>query len=178
MDHRTLEELDAGIAHVEAAPDTDGTLDLIVRRPAIDEREVLPVGELSLEDGLVGDSWLTRAGDEPNFERQLTVINARFTALVAGAEDRWALAGDQLYVDFDLSIGNIPAGSRISVGDAVIEVTDLPHTGCHKFTARFGVEARRFVNSEVGRSLRLRGLNAKVVVPGTIRRGDRVRKLS
>jgi hypothetical protein len=177
MKHRTPEELEAGIAHIEEAPKSEGILEMIVRRPAVDEREVLDSGELTPDEGLVGDSWLARSGTQPNRETQLNVMNARFTALIAGSEDRWALAGDQLYLDFDISEANLPVGSRVAIGEAVIEVTAVPHTGCKKFSARFGLDARRFANSTVGRALRLRGLNAKVVVPGTIRRGDTARKL-
>ena len=104
-------------------------------------------------------------------------MNARVIALLAGDPDRRALAGDQLYVDLDLSAGNLPPGTRLALGSAMIEITALPHTGCGKFTARFGSEAARFVNSPDGRALRLRGVNAKVVQPGTVRRGDSIRKV-
>ncbi len=177
MEHLTTEQLEAGLDEVRAAPRDEGMLALIVRRPEIDGREVLDVGELTIEDGLLGDSWLVRQGDVPDPDTQLNVMNARFTALVAGSPERWQLAGDQLYLDLDIGEQNLPVGTRVAIGEAVIEVTAIPHTGCQKFSARFGLEARRFVNSEVGKSLRLRGLNARVVTPGTIRRGDRVRKL-
>lgn len=177
MTHLTTTELESGLDQVRAAPRTGGTLDLIVRRPTEDTREVLESGELTLQDGLVGDSWLARAGSEPDRDTQLNVMNSRFTALIAGTEDRWQLAGDQLYLDLDIGEENLPVGTQLAIGDAVIEVTAVPHTGCQKFSARFGLEARRFVNSDVGRALRLRGLNARVVVPGTIRQGDSVTKL-
>lgn len=178
MEHLNTEQLEAGIKEVRAAPSTEGTLELIVRRPEVDGREVLDTGELTLEEGLVGDSWLTRHGEDPDPDTQLNIMNARFTALIAGPADRWQLAGDQLYLDLDIGEENLPVGTRVAIGDAVIEVTAVPHTGCQKFSARFGLEARRFVNSEVGKTLRLRGLNARVVTPGTIRRGDPVRKLT
>jgi hypothetical protein len=177
MEHLDTAQLEAGIDEVRAAPSTEGTLELIVRRPVVDGREVLETGELTLEEGLVGDSWLTRHGEEPDPDTQLNIMNARFTALIAGSADRWQLAGDQLYLDLDIGEENLPVGTRVAIGDAVIEVTAVPHTGCQKFSARFGLEARRFVNSEVGKALRLRGLNARVVTPGTVRRGDPVRKL-
>jgi hypothetical protein len=182
MDHLSTDELEAGLTEVAAAPKEEGTLALIVRRPDIDEREVLETGELSLAEGLVGDSWRARAlarsdGESPNPETQLNVMNARFTALIAGSDDRWKLAGDQLYLDFDISEENLPIGSKVAIGEAVIEVTAVPHTGCQKFSARFGLEARKFANSETGKAFRLRGLNARVVVPGAIRRGDKVRKV-
>jgi hypothetical protein len=182
MNHLSTDELRAGLADVVAAPKTEGTLELIVRRPDVDEREVLEVGELSLTEGLVGDSWHARAlarsdGEAPDPETQLNGKNVRFTALVAGSDARWELAGDQLYLDFDIGEENLPVGTKVAIGETVIEVSAIPHTGCQKFSARYGLEARRFANSEVGKALRLRGLNAKVVVPGTIRRGDTVRKL-
>lgn len=177
MDHLTTEQLTARLDEVRAAPKTDGTLALIVRRPDVDAREVLQAGELSLEDGLVGDSWLARAGEGADLNTQLNVMNVRFTAIIAGSDERRQLAGDQLYLDLDISEENLPVGTRLAIGDAVIEVTAVPHTGCQKFSARFGLDARRFANSDVGRSLRLRGLNARVVTPGTIRHGDPVRKL-
>ena len=181
--HRTAEELARGLAHVAAAPSDSGTLELIVRRPAVGERELLDVGELSLTEGLVGDSWRSRPSSRtkdggPHPDMQLNVINARLSRLVAGEEDvHRALAGDQLHVDLDLSEANLPAGSRLGIGEAVIEVSAPPHRGCAKFSARFGTEALRFANTGPGRPLRLRGLNAKVVIAVTIRHGETVRKL-
>ena len=176
MTHLTTEEMERGLDQIRAAPKNDGTLEMIVRRPTEDAREVLETGALTLEDGLVGDSWRSRAGADPDRDTQLNVMNARFTELIAGTKDRWKLAGDQLYLDLDIGEENLPVGTRLAIGDAVIEVTAVPHTGCQKFSARFGLEARRFANSELGTALRLRGLNAKVVVPGTIRQGDAVTK--
>jgi MOSC domain-containing protein YiiM len=172
----TTEQLGAGLDEVRAAPSDEGLVELIVVRPAVDEREVLDEGELDVEQGLVGDRW-SRHGRNPNPLAQLTLMNARAAALIAGDRDRWPLAGDQLYVDFDLSAENVPPGTRLAIGSAVVEASDLPHLGCSKFTARYGEEAREFVNSEVGVSLNLRGINTRVVQGGTIRRGDAVRKL-
>jgi MOSC domain-containing protein YiiM len=156
-------------------------LDLIVRRPAIDQREILEVGELDPLVGLVGDNWGTRgssktADGSAHPAKQLTLMNSRVIALVAGDKARWPLAGDQLFVDFDLSQVNLPPGTELEIGSAVIEVTDQPHTGCEKFVARFGVDAVQFVNSAVGRDLQLRGINARVIRAGTIRVGDVVKK--
>jgi MOSC domain-containing protein YiiM len=180
--HLSLSELDAGLAEVRRSPADSGRVELIVRRPAVDEREILEEGTLDPAVGLVGDTWnvrgSTRTGSgEPHPDMQLNVINARFSALIAADAGRRALAGDQLHLDLDLSEANLPAGTRLELGSAVIEVTDQPHTGCAKFSARFGGDALRFVNSPAGRSLRLRGLNARVVVPGTLRVGDTVRKV-
>lgn len=181
--HLTREELEAGLDHVRAAPREAGTVELVVRRPAEGEREVLDAGELDLAEGLVGDTWKRRRtrttlDGSPNPDLQLNVMSARAVDLVAGGDrDRWALAGDQLYLDLDLSEEHLPAGTRLAVGDAVIEVTPQPHTGCAKFRQRFGVDAHRFVNAKEHRPLRLRGLCAKVVVPGVVRPGDAVTKL-
>ena len=171
---QTATELQEGLAHIGASPKDAGTLELIVRRPAENEREVLDAGQLDLDLGLVGDMWHVHG--TPNPDAQLTLMNARSAELIAEGKDRWPLAGDQLYVDFDLSVENLPPGTRVSVGDAVVEVTALPHTGCGKFTARFGSDAVKFVNQPPGRALRLRGVNAKVVTPGVIRVGDVVNK--
>lgn len=177
--HRTSEELQTGLADVLDSPADNGTLELIVRRPAEGEREVLDEGILDLDEGLVGDSWNQRPSSKtdhggPHPDMQLNVINSRLLALVSPDAERRPLAGDQLAVDLSLSPEDLPAWSRLAIGDAVIEVTDQPHTGCAKFTSRFGLDALRFVNSQEGRALNLRGINARVVVSGTIRRGDRI----
>ena len=182
MDHLALAQLEAGLDEIRQAPSDDGRVELIVRRPAIEEREELDEAQLDPDVGLVGDCWLTRGSSSTpdgsaNPEAQLTLMNARVTALVARSEDRWALAGDQLYVDLDLSETNLPGGTRLRIGDAVIEISAHPHTGCAKFIKRFGVDAQKFVNSKVGRELNLRGRNAKVVTAGTVRHGDRVTRL-
>ncbi len=164
---------EAGLEHIRQSPRDSGVLEQIVRRPQAGEREVLEQAELSTTDGLVGDRWAGRGRLDP--DTQINIMNARVIALVARERERWQLAGDQLFVDLDLSEENLPVGSRIAIGSAIVEVTAPPHTGCSKFEARFGVDARNFVNSR--KNLRLRGINAKVVQDGTIRAGDVVRKL-
>ena len=170
------------LAKVRESPSDNGTLTLIVRRPAPNEREVIDEGQLDLEVGLVGDNWLAR-GSRSREDRkaepdaQLNIMNSRCAALVATAAERIALAGDQLFVDLDLSPANLPAGTRLAIGSAVIEVTAKPHTGCAKFTKRFGLAAHRWINGTVGRGERLRGICAKVVTPGVIRTGDSIRKV-
>lgn len=175
----TTVELEAQLEWIRGGPPDRGRLELIVRRPAVDAREVLAEGVLDLDAGLVGDNWASKPSTSspdggPHPQRQLTLMNSRVALLVARTSERMPLAGDQLYVDFDLSIANAPAGTRLAVGTAVIELTEPPHLGCEKFVARFGQEAMRFVNSPVGRSLRLRGANAKVVAGGVVRVGDTV----
>jgi MOSC domain-containing protein YiiM len=176
--HLDLETLEAGLDEIKRSPASEGVVELIVRRPAEGEREVLDEGVLDLEAGLVGDRWRPRPGKHDDGKlAQVTLMNARAVDVIAGERERWPLAGDQLYVDLDLRPENLPAGTRLQVGSAVLEVSDLPHTGCAKFTARFGSAATRFVNSKPGRELRLRGLNARVVEPGVVRPGDAIRKL-
>jgi hypothetical protein len=175
----TADVLDAGLEHIRQSPSDNGTLELIVCRPAVDERRVLEEGHLDLTVGLVGDTWSVRSttstlDGSPNPDGQLTLMNARAIALLAGVPERWPLAGDQLYVDLDLGEASLPAGTRLTIGQAVVEVTAKPHRGCAKFAARFGPEALRFVNTGPGRVLNLRGRNARVVTPGVIRRGDTV----
>jgi hypothetical protein len=178
----TMEELEAGVDEVRRSPKDEGVVELIVRRPQVNEREVLEEGELSLVEGLVGDTWIRRRSSKtpdgsPHPEMQLNVMNSRAVALVAQSKDRWPLAGDQIYVDLDLSDENLPAGTNLALGSAVIEVSAAPHTGCQKFVARFGLDAMKFVNSPLGRQLHLRGINARVVEPGVFRVGDVVKKV-
>ena len=172
--HLDPDQLEAGLSHVEAAPLNDGRLEMIVRRPAEDERELLDEAALSTTEGLVGDNWVL---GKANLDCQLTLMNSRSAQLVAQARERWALAGDQLYVDFNIGDLNAPAGTQLAIGaEAIVEVTAEPHTGCTKFIARFGLPAMQFVNSPVGRALNLRGINTRVVRGGVIRVGDTVRK--
>jgi MOSC domain-containing protein YiiM len=180
--HLDRQALEAGLDEIRRSPRDRGTLCMIVRRPQVDARETLEQGELDLAEGLVGDGWAQRGSRKTpdgaaHADMQLNVMNARTIALIAREESRWPLAGDQLFVDLDLSEQNLPPGTRLAIGSASIEVTSEPHAGCQKFVKRYGTEAMRFVNSPLGRQLRLRGLNARVVEPGVIRVGDVVRKL-
>jgi MOSC domain-containing protein YiiM len=148
----------------------------------VDKREVLTEAQLTLDEGLVGDNWRPRGSSRTpdgsaSLERQITLMNMRVIALLAQSQERWALAGDQLYVDFDLSVEHLPAGAQIQIGEAVVEVSAPPHTGCNKFAKRFGPDALKFVNSPEGRDLRLRGINARIVRAGTVRVGDTIRKV-
>ncbi len=169
-----LAELEAGLDHIRNSPRDCGTLEMIVRRPRSGGREVLDAARLDPDDGLVGDRW--GAALPRRLEQQITLMSSRVIALVAQDRARWPLAGDQLYVDLDLCAGNVPAGTRLEVGAAVIEVSAKPHLGCGKFRARFGFDAVRFVNSPNG--LQLRGINARIVSAGDVRVGDTIRKLA
>ena len=181
--HRTLAELETGLPAARLSPADEGTLELIARRPEIGRRDVLTLGHLDPLVGLIGDTWNQRGSSRtpdrsPHPDMQITIMNSRVIALIAGDRSRWALAGDQLYVDLDLSAANLPAGTRLAVGTAIVEVTAQPHTGCGKFAERFGVDATKFVNSPTGRAFNLRGINARVVTGGAIRAGDVVRKVN
>ncbi len=178
-----MPELEAALDHLRAAPKDEGVVELIVRRPETDHREVLDQAELDPVKGLIGDNWCVRPSTRtpdgsPHPEMQINIINSRVAALVAQEKDRWQLAGDQLYIDLDLSRENLPAGSQIAIGSTVLEVSPLPHTGCKKFVARFGLDAMKFVNSPIGKELCLRGINAKIIQGGVIQIGQTVRKIS
>ncbi len=180
--HLTADALAAGLDHIRQSPVDNGTLELIVCRPAVNERRVLEEGRLDLATGLIGDMWSVRSSTStpdgsPDPNGQVTIMNARAAALLAGLPERWPLAGDQLYVDLDLGEAALAAGTQLAIGEAVVEITAKTHRGCAKFAARFGPEALRFVNTGPGRVLNLRGRNARVVTPGVIRRGDAVRRL-
>lgn len=180
--HLTMAELEAGLDSIRQSPKNEGVLEMIVRRPQTNEREVLQEGELDVLEGLVGDNWRARgsaqtADGSAHPEMQINIMNSRTIALLAQDKNRWQLAGDQLYIDLNLSAENLPPGTRLALGTSIIEVTAVPHTGCQKFVQRFGKDATKFVNSAVGRQLHLRGINAKVVQAGTICVGDSVRKL-
>lgn len=180
--HLTTKELEQGLDGILNAPKAQGTLDLIVRRPEVEQREVLQEGQLDLLEGLIGDNWKSRfssrtADGSPHPEMQLNIMSSRVIELLAQGKNRWQLAGDQLIIDLDLSAENLPAGTKLSIGEAIIEITAQPHSGCKKFSARFGQDAILFVNSPIGKELHLRGVNAKVIQPGTIRVGDIVKKI-
>ena len=181
-DHLTKEQLEAGLDIIFQSPKNEGALALIVRRPVSEQREVLATATLDIIEGLVGDNWRARgcsATDDGSAhpDMQLNIMNARVINLVAQTKERWPLAGDQLYVDLDLSDENLPPGTRLAIGDAIIEVTAEPHTGCKKFVARFGLEAMKFVNSGLGKKINLRGINAKVIQSGQIATNNLVRKV-
>ncbi|MFV0389825.1 MAG: MOSC domain-containing protein [Pyrinomonadaceae bacterium] len=179
--HRTTYELLEGLKYIKNSPKNFGTLELIVCRPNIGERTELVDGVLDMDNGLVGDNWKTRGSNRTNdgtsnAEMQLTLMNSRAIELIAGLKERRKLAGDQLYVNLNLSPENLPAGTCLQIGDAVIEVTSAPHTGCKAFRERFGIDALRFVNSSEGKRLNLRGINSRIIKTGKITLGDEIVK--
>ncbi|HCL31197.1 MAG TPA: MOSC domain-containing protein [Candidatus Latescibacteria bacterium] len=180
--HFSTDELNAGVDQVRQSPADSGRLEMISRRPEIGERVLLEEAELDTAEGLAGDNWSTRGARsdpprEANPEAQLTLMNARSAEAVSGSRERWSLAGDQLYVDLDIGETNLPAGSRVAIGSAIVEVTAEPHPGCKKFVERFGLDAMNWVNSPEGKQMRLRGVNTKVVQAGTIHVGDSITKV-
>ena len=181
--HLSWDELQAGLDFIRQSPRDQGRLELIVRRPAIGQREVLATALLDVQNGLSGDNWKTRgsaksADGSARIDAQITIMNSRAIALIAQKKEFWALAGDQLYMDIDLSEENLPPRSRLSIGPVILEITPPPHTGCKKFTDRFGHDAVRFVNSDLGKQLHLRGVNSKIIQPGEIHSGNVVYKLA
>ena len=181
--HPGIEELNAGLDYIRRSPAETGTLLKVVQRPAVDRRKVVAEGRLDVDGGLIGDSWKDRgsistADGSANPAAQITIINSRALHLMAQSEDRWPLAGDQLVIDIDMSEANLPPGTRLAIGSAVLEISAEPHTGCVKFARRFGNAALRFVSTPTGRGLRLRGANTRVVQSGTIRAGDVVAKVA
>jgi MOSC domain-containing protein YiiM len=181
--HLDTAALEQGLATIRRAPAHAGTVELIVRRPVPEEREVLAEARLDPASGLEGDCWLERGSGatedgSAHPDMQLTMMGARAAELIARSRERWPLAGDQLFVDLDLSAANLPPGTLLELGTATIAITDKPHTGCGKFVKRFGVDAMRFVNTPVGRELNLRGIYARIVTGGTVRAGDPIRKVA
>ena len=179
--HPTTAELKAGMTDVAQSPQDNGVLEMIVCRPEEGRRLIMDRAELQPVEGLVGDNWKARGSRQTEDGRahpgmQIAIVNSRLIQLLAGDRSRWPLAGDQLFVDLNLSPENLPAGQRLIIGRAVLEITDVPHTGCSKFTERYGRDAIRFVNSDEGRAARRRGVYARVVTPGLIRSGDAVIK--
>ena len=180
--HRSAVELEAALPQIREAPAGTGTIQLIVRRPAENAREVLDEARINDAEGIEGDTWNQRgtslsADGGPHPNKQITIMNSRAAEAVIGPIERWPLAGDQIYADLDIGHEALPADTQLSIGTAVVEVAVEPHTGCAKFAARFGREALRFVNTGEGSSLRLRGVNCRVIQPGTVKVGDSVTQI-
>ena len=171
----------AALADIHASPRDDGRLETIVARPSRGHRVVIDTGRLDPVVGLEGDDWLERGSGSTQDGssdplRQVTVINARVLAAIEPDRARWPLAGDQLIVDLDLSIDALPPGTRLTIGEAVVEVTAPPHTGCTAFSGRFGIDALAWVSTPAGKAARMRGMHVRVVRAGTIRSGDVIRR--
>jgi MOSC domain-containing protein YiiM len=181
LDARPDRELDPAYADLRAAPRDAAVVTLLVARPTRDERAIVTEAVLDVDEGMVGDDWKARGswskpGTGANREAQLTLMSTRVLAAIEPDAARWPLAGDQVLLDLDLSEENLPVGTRLLVGEAEVEVTALPHTGCAKFAARFGHDALRWISTHEGRALRMRGMYVQVVRSGTVRTGDTVRK--
>ncbi len=180
--HLSTDELEAGLETALTSPTNKGIVELIVCRPDVGQRKVIQSAEFSTDVGLVGDNWSKKPYSKspdggPHPEMQVTMINRRVLDLIAaGDTNRRAVPGDQLVVDFDLSLDNLPPGTKLNIGSTIIEVTEEPHTGCSQFVGWFGADAMRFVNSSRGRQLCLRGINAKVIQSGKISQGDQITK--
>jgi MOSC domain-containing protein len=177
--HRPRVEIERAAADLGSSPAENGVVEMIICRPARYERTVLDEGMLDVAHGLLGDTWEARgATNTPDGRadplRQVTLMNSRALASVAGERERWELAGDQLIVDLDLSMVNLPAGTRLRIGEAVAEVTEPPHTGCAKFAGRYGVDALAWVSDRAGRQQRRRGMHVRVLRSGTVRPGDSI----
>mgnify|MGYP001251623866 CR=1 FL=1 len=181
VNHRNIDELEAGLNHILKAPKENGIVQLIVCRPKIEIRETLKIAKLDKEVGLVGDNWNDRGSssmpdNSSDMEAQLTIMNSRVISLMTPSIDQWQLAGDQLYIDMDLSRNNLIPGRQIKIGSAVVEVSKKPHTGCKKFSNRFGIDALKFVSTTLGQELALRGINTRIVQSGIVQTGDVVKK--
>lgn len=180
--HLSSDQLNGGLEHIRQSPANHGTLDLIVIRPADLQRTELAHCDVSFRGGVHGDMWAkgcwkSLPDGSPDPDVQVTLANRRAIGLMAGDRSRWPLAGDQLYVDLDLSDENLPPGSRISIGTAILQITHIPHNGCRLFQERFGGDALAFVNSDEGKRLRLRGVYARVVQDGRVAVGDAIATL-
>ncbi|MGV3757060.1 MAG: MOSC domain-containing protein [Verrucomicrobiota bacterium] len=173
--HRTLEELEAGMLALPPAPKDIGRVTLIVRRDPDKNREILENTCLSPEEGLPGDNWGRNPDRLP--DAQLAVMRHDVAELIANGQPL-TLFGDSLFVDLDLSAENLPTATRLRVGEALIEVTPMPHDGCSKFNARFGNDALKFVSAKATRSQNRRGIYWKVVEAGKVSVGSKIEVIS
>lgn len=177
---KTFDALNAAWDDTDPSPADGGRVELIVRRPTGEEREELPSAHFTAAEGLQGDNWLERGsptGDSPSPDTQVTLMNSRVIGLLAGDKSGWAAAGDQLFVDIDISMENLPPGTRLQIGEAIMQISQTPHTGCAKFARRFGAPARKWIMSDIGKLQRRRGVYARVIQDGIVKVGDTIKKL-
>jgi len=167
--HRSTTELETGLRALSQAPKDAGRLALLVRRDAEHCRETPARVHLSREDGMPGDAWGRHATRNP--ESQLAVMRRDVAELIANGQPL-TLFGDNLFVDLDISKANLPAGTRLRVGEAVVEVTPMSHDGCSKFHRRFGPDALHFVNAKPTRDQNLRGIYWRVIESGEVSVGS------
>jgi MOSC domain-containing protein YiiM len=172
--HLPGDELERGLAQLSPPRDV-GTLALVVSRGDDGARATPQRVRLGVETGVPGDAWARDCPEKT--DAQITVMRVDVARLFANGQDL-ALFGDNLLVDLDLSTRNLPTGSRLRCGGAVLEVTPEPHTGCLKFRQRVGGDALRLTADARLRDLRLRGIYVKVIEPGEVAVGDRIEVLS
>lgn len=177
MRYVTTAELENNLHYILSSPKDAGRVESIIVRRRKNERELRKEVFLSLEKGVEGDRWFDLSKGEPDPRRQLTIINSRLIKLLAQSEDRLCLAGDNLITDFDLSVSNLPVGQRLTIGNVIIEISDVPHTGCLKFAERYGNDSVEFINAPERSNLRLRGVYAKFLNSGLIYLGDSINKI-
>jgi hypothetical protein len=174
--HVDLSELDRRLDAMRASPRDVGIVRALVRRAdGGGRRELLDSVTLSEVEGMPGDAWGRRPDRTP--ESQLTAVEWGVAELIANGHPI-ALFGDQLFLELDLSKGNLPVGSRVRLGAAVLEVSPKAHNGCQKYRRRFGPDALRFASRPDSRHRNFRGIYFRVVTEGLVRVGDPARVLS
>ncbi len=180
--YKKLNDLQLGLDKIISSPKQIGTVKMIVSRPKIGIRKIQEMAELDKDLGLIGDNWHDRDSSNmqdksADIETQLTIMNSCVIALITQNCDQWPLAGDQLYIEMDISKNNLPPGSLLKLGNALLKISKKPHTGCKKFSERFGLDALKFVSSRQGRELSLRGINTSIIKSGMVQTGDKVMKV-
>ena len=179
---RSRDELLESLPYILSAPADEGQVRAIVIRPAAGQRRMLDRVDVSARGGLEGDHWaegcwLSTEDGAPHPDVQVCIMSARCIEAIAGPEANWAAAGDNLFIDMDLSPENLPPGTRVAIGTVELILTAEPHNGCQSFIDRYGRDACVFVNTGPGKANRLRGIYGRVTRDGTIRRGDVMRKI-